>query len=100
MRGLKIKETPILQGMQIYETEELHNIIREMNEKTFGPHDLVTVGEASSATLNSALRYAPVDGSALSMVFQFEHVHLDRAAVRDKWNSVPLPFPRFKPTRR
>ena len=85
-----------LDSMQIYETEELHRITRQMNQRTFGPHGLVTVGEASSATPESALRYAPEDGSALSMVFQFEHVHLDRAAVRDKWNSVPLDFPRFK----
>lgn len=82
--------------MMLCETPETHIIIREMNQKTFGPHGLVTVGETSSATLQSALLYAPEDGSKLSMVFQFEHVHLDRAAKRDKWNSVRLDFPRFK----
>ncbi len=80
----------------IYETEETHNIVREMNRMSFGPPGLVTVGEASSATPESVLRYAPADGSGLSMVFQFEHVHLDRATVRDKWNNVPLDFVRFK----
>ncbi len=82
--------------LALYETEETHAIVREMNRKAFGPHGLMTVGEASSATPDSALRYAPNDGSGLSMVFQFEHVHLDRGALRDKWSSVPLDFPRFK----
>ena len=81
---------------RIYETEETHAYIREMNRETFGPSGLLTVGETSSADLDSALRYASIDGKEISMIFQFEHVHLDRAAVRDKWPIVGLDFLRFK----
>ena len=85
-----------IDGGHLRETEETHRIIREMNQNTFGPHHLFTVGEASSVTPKSAVRYAPVDGSGLSMVFQFEHMHLDRWSSRDKWRSVPFDFIRFK----
>lgn len=85
-----------IDGGHLRKTEETHRIIREMNQNTFGPRHLFTVGEASSVTPKSAVRYAPVDGSGLSMVFQFEHMHLDRWSSRDKWRSVPFDFIRFK----
>ena len=85
-----------IDGGQLRETEETYRIIREMSKRTFGPHHLLTVGEASSVSTESAIRYAPLDGSGLSMVFQFEHMHLDRAGSRDKWHSIPFDFIRFK----
>jgi hypothetical protein len=56
----------------------------------------VTVGEAWSATPESAKLYSNPDGSELSMVFQFEHIKLDRMPGRENRALVPLPFQQFK----
>ena len=56
----------------------LHPFIREMSSNTFQRADLVTVGEAWSATPERAFLYSNPDGSELSMVFQFEHMVLDQ----------------------
>ncbi len=73
----------------------LHEFIREMSREAFQGRDLITVGEAWSATTESALLYGDPDGSELSMVFQFEHIKLDQAG-DSKWDLAPLPFLRFK----
>lgn len=45
--------------------------------------------------MESALRYASLDGSELSMVFQFEHMDAD-AGPHHKWTTEPLYLPRLK----
>ena len=74
----------------------LHELIREMSAAAFRRPGLVTVGEAWSATTDSAQLYSAPDGSELSMVFQFEHILLDQTAGGDKWDLAPLPLPRLK----
>lgn len=73
----------------------LHEYIREMSREAFQGGDLVTVGEAWSATPERAHLYSNPDGSELSMVFQFEHIKLDQEGT-EKWDLAPLPFLRFK----
>ncbi len=75
---------------------KLHTLIRELSANTFGKAGLVSVGEAWSATPESALLYSNPDGSELSMVFQFEHICLDQQPDGEKWDLMPLPFLRFK----
>ena len=75
---------------------QLHELIREMSAAAFHSPGLVTVGEAWSATTDSAKSYSAPDGSELSMVFQFEHILLDQAAGGDKWDLAPLSLPRLK----
>ena len=74
----------------------LHEYIREMRREAFVKPDLVTVGEAWSATTESAKLYSDPAGTELSMVFQFEHIKLDQQEGGDKWDLAPLPFLRFK----
>lgn len=74
----------------------LHPYIKEMSRETFQKADLVTVGEAWSATPETAMRYSNPDGSELSMVFQFEHMVLDEQPGKDKWDLRELPFVEFK----
>ncbi len=73
----------------------LHEFIKELNQKTFGGKNLITVGEAWSANIDNAPLYSNPDGSELSMVFQFEHICLDQKGW-DKWDLAPLPFVKFK----
>ena len=73
----------------------LHEFIREMRREAFCEPGLVTVGEAWSADLDSAMLYSDPKGSELSMVFQFEHIKLDQDGP-EKWDPAPLPFLRFK----
>ena len=74
----------------------LHEYIRELSSEVLQGTELVTVGEAWSATPESAKLYSNPDGSELSMVFQFEHIKLDRMPGRENRALVPLPFLQFK----
>ena len=65
----------------------LHPFIREMSSHTFQRADLVTVGEAWSATPERAFLYSNPDGSELSMVFQFEHMDVDSDEKAGKWTT-------------
>lgn len=65
----------------------LHDRIREMHDATLKGRNVVTVGEAWSATPAAALLYSGRASGELSMVFQFEHVS-------QQWDPV---FGKFKP---
>ena len=73
----------------------LHEFIRELRREAFREPGLVTVGEAWSADIDSAMLYSDPGGGELSMVFQFEHIKLDQDGP-EKWDLAPLPFVRFK----
>lgn len=74
----------------------LHDYIRELSREALQGTELVTVGEAWSATPDSAKLYSNPDGSELSMVFQFEHIKLDWVPGRENRALQPLPFLQFK----
>lgn len=82
--------------MIMAEGKNLHNYIKEMTSKTFSRADLVTVGEAWSATVDTAKKFSNPDASELSMVFQFEHMVLDQQEGKEKWDLKDLPFIKFK----
>nr|WP_312292631.1 alpha-glucosidase [Clostridium chromiireducens] len=69
---------------------KLHEYIKEMNNKTFGSKNLLTVGEAWCSNPEIAKQYSNTDGSELSMVFQFEHILLDQQPGKEKWDLKPL----------
>ncbi|MGG5460656.1 glycoside hydrolase family 13 protein [Clostridium sp. B9] len=69
---------------------KLHEYLREMNEKSFGQHDLLTVGETWGATPEVAKLYSNPMRNELSMVFQFEHISLDKIPGKRKWDLKPL----------
>lgn len=74
----------------------LHSYIREMSRETFQKENCLSVGEAWSATPETAMQYSNPDGSELSMVFQFEHMCLDEHPGKSKWDLAPLNFLAFK----
>ncbi|MET3858724.1 alpha-glucosidase [Rhizobium sp. OAE497] len=74
----------------------LHTYLQEMRRQTFAERDILTVGEAWSATPGSALLYSGRDRNELSMVFQFEHVTQQWDEVYGKWRSRPFDLIRLK----
>jgi Glycosidases len=80
----------------VHDGPHLHDYLKEMNEKTFGRRDILTVGEAWSATPGSALLYSGRDRHELSMVFQFEHVTQQWDETYGKWRSKPFDLVKLK----
>jgi oligo-1,6-glucosidase/glucan 1,6-alpha-glucosidase len=69
----------------------LHQYVRELNEKSFGPHDVLTVGEAWGATPDTGLEWSLPANHELNMIFQFEHLTLDQAKFKgEKWDVIPF----------
>lgn len=64
---------------------KLHSYLKEMNQSSFGNHDLLTVGETWGATPEIAKQYSRPENNELSMVFQFEHIGLQHQDNQPKW---------------
>lgn len=69
---------------------KLHPLLQEMNEQTFGSYDVVTVGETWGVTPETAELYSDPKRNELSMVFQFEHINLDKQSGKRKWDLKAL----------
>jgi len=74
---------------------KLHEYLQEMNRKTFGYRDVLTVGETWSATPEIAELYSDPSRNELSMIFQFEHMTIDWGKW-GKWTPKPLDFVKLK----
>lgn len=55
----------------------IHEFLQELNQNSFKPHNLMTVGEMSSTSLENCQQYAALDGRELSMTFNFHHLKVD-----------------------
>lgn len=77
---------------------KLHEYIQEMNQRTFGNYDVLTVGETWGATPEIGRLYSSSKRHELSMVFQFEVISLDKQEGKRKWDLAPLNFLKFKET--
>ena len=74
----------------------LHEFLQELSAEGFKEEGLVTVGEAWGADVEKAKLFSRMDGSELSMVFQFQHICLDQEPGKDKWDMRPLWLPDLK----
>lgn len=72
----------------------VHNYLREMNEKVLSGYDIMTVGETSGVTTELAKQYAGEHAHELNMVFQFEHVESD--GKYGKWTDEKMPLTTLK----
>lgn len=68
----------------------LHTYLRELNEKTFGKYDCLTVGECWGATPEIGQLYSDPKRKELSMIFQFEQINLDKQAGGQRWDLKEL----------
>lgn len=82
--------------MQMSNGPDLHRFLREMNQRTFGSRNLMTVGETWGATPEIAKLYSDPQRHELSMVFQFEHTQLDQTSAGGKWSMKPLDLHELK----
>ncbi len=64
---------------------KLHDYLQDMHKATFGPYDVLTVGETWGATPEIAKLYSDPDRYELNMVFQFEHITMDHDERHGKW---------------
>jgi oligo-1,6-glucosidase len=67
----------------------IHEFLQEMHREVFAGRDgLLTVGEMPGVTVEQARQFTDPARGEVDMVFQFEHVQLDRGA--SKWDIRPL----------
>jgi oligo-1,6-glucosidase len=73
-----------------------HEFLQEMYGEVFAgrPGHVLTVGEMPEVTIPQAVLFTAPGRHELDMVFQFEHVWLDRGA--DKFDILPLTLPDLK----
>ena len=76
----------------------LHEYLQEMHREVFAARDgrYLTVGEMPLVTVDQARLFTDPARAELDMVFQFEHVWLDRGA--SKWDVQPLRLRDLKAT--
>ncbi len=73
----------------------VHEFLQEMSRDVFMPRGLMTVGEMSSTTLEHCQQYASLDGSELSMTFNFHHLKVDYPG-GEKWTQAKPDFVALK----
>ena len=73
----------------------IHEFLQELSREVFVPVQAMTVGEMSSTSLEHCQRYGALDGSELSMVFNFHHLKVDYPN-GDKWTCAPFDFLELK----
>lgn len=74
---------------------KIHDYLHELNQKALTPYGLMTVGEMSSTQLEHCQRYANLDGSELSMTFNFHHLKVDYPN-GEKWTLAKPDFIELK----
>ena len=75
----------------------LHEYVRELNEKSFGPRHVLTVGESWTATSETGLEWSDPARHELNMIFQFGHLTLDQARPGgEKWDVASYRLDKMK----
>lgn len=74
----------------------VHEYLQEMHEQVFADRDeaYLIVGETPGVTIEQARLFTDPARHELSMVFQFDHMAVDRA--ESKWDVQPLDLPALK----
>ncbi|RLM24841.1 alpha,alpha-phosphotrehalase [Brenneria alni] len=73
----------------------IHDYLQEFSRDVFQPWGLMSVGEMSSTSLEHCRRYAALDGSELSMTFNFHHLKVDYPN-GEKWALAKPDFVQLK----
>ncbi|PTS81344.1 alpha,alpha-phosphotrehalase [Aeromonas sp. HMWF036] len=82
----------ISDGRRFYtDGPRIHEFLQDVSRDVFAPVGAMTVGEMSSTSLEHCQRYGALDGSELSMVFNFHHLKVDYPN-GDKWTKAPFDF--------
>ena len=82
-------------GASFLNGPRIHEFLHEMHEEVFAGRDaLLSVGEMPGVTVEQAKLYTDPARQEVDMVFQFDHVSVDRGP--DPWVLVPLQLTRLK----
>ena len=78
-------------GALAFNGPRLFEFLQEMKANVLGNYDVVTVGEASLATTEHGIAITHEETGSLSMLFQFEHMDLDKdpASLAPRWSVTP-----------
>lgn len=68
----------------------VNEYLKELNEKVLSKYDIMTVGETPFVTPEIAMNYVGEERNELNMVFQFEHMDLDRDFINLKKKPMEL----------
>ncbi|MRG87858.1 glycoside hydrolase family 13 protein [Salinibacillus xinjiangensis] len=60
---------------------KIMDYLHEMKEKVFDKYDMMTVGETQAVTTEDGVRYTNEEDGVMSMLFQFEHMGIDKSPV-------------------
>ena len=93
----KFENDQIGDGRRFYtDGPKIHKYLKELNKNTFGKYeDIVTVGEMSSTSIESCIKYTNPKEKELSMVFNFHHLKVDYDK-GDKWTLMDFDFKKLK----
>ena len=108
IRGFRFDVINLISKPEVFENDDqgdgrrfytdgrnVHQYLQELNARTFGKYDCVTVGEMSSTTIENCVKYSNPDRKELSMVFNFHHLKVDYKN-GDKWTDSPFDFMKLK----
>ncbi|MDP4170792.1 MAG: alpha-glucosidase, partial [Bacillota bacterium] len=70
--------------------EGIHEFLTEMQERTYGNYDVMTVGEANGVSIEEADTWVGEEKGKMNMVFQFEHLDLWDAVKKKDLDVVGL----------
>ncbi|MGJ9385338.1 alpha,alpha-phosphotrehalase [Salipaludibacillus sp. CF4.18] len=73
----------------------VHEFFREMNQEVFSKHDIMTVGEMSSTTIDNCIKYTNPERQELDMTFNFHHLKVDYPH-GEKWTKAYFNFHELK----
>jgi oligo-1,6-glucosidase len=80
----------------VFSGPRIHEFLQEMHAQVFAGRDkvLLTVGEMPGVTVEDAALFTDPARGEVDMVFQFEHMGVDRG--HDKWDIQPFALPLLK----
>ena len=83
-------------GKEFYtDGPKVHEYLHELNRKTFGNKDIITVGEMSSTTIENCIKYTNPERQELNSVFNFHHLKVDYKN-GEKWSDMKFDFIELK----
>ena len=83
-------------GKEFYtDGPKVHEYLHELNRKTFGNKDIMTVGEMSSTTIENCIKYTNPERQELNSVFNFYHLKVDYKN-GEKWSDMKFDFIELK----
>jgi oligo-1,6-glucosidase len=85
-------------GQHFVHGPRLREFLGEMKREVLSHYDIITVGEAPLATTEHGIELTHAEEGMLNMLFQFEHMELDRmpGGLTGKWGLKPMELAELK----